>query len=72
MVKKKDLIARIEKLEKENVKYHAFLFNSIQAINKKINNHLKSEKKENDKINEWLGHEGIEEIQGFINKGVKR
>ena len=41
-------------------------------INKKINNHLKSEKKENDKINEWLSHDGIDEIQGFINNGVKR
>lgn len=70
MVTRKKLIERIEKLEEQN----ELLLNSIKALNKKINAHIKGEqqaKEEKDKISEWLTDDRVEEVQNFLHKGVK-
>jgi hypothetical protein len=47
-------------------------FNALVALNKKINAVSKNEgKEENDKINEWLTDDRVEEIQPYLHKGVK-
>ncbi len=70
MVTKKELIARIEKLEEEK----KLLFNAIKALNTKVNKHIKGEQSDNqesDKINDWLTDDRVDEIQHFLHKGVK-
>ena len=50
------------------------LFNALRAINKKINTHIKGEndkKEEDDKVQDWLKDDRIDEVQDFLNKGVK-
>ena len=75
MVTRKELLERIEKLENETIKKsNIFLMNAIKSLNKKLNSHIKGEKTEKeqtDKINEWLKHDGIDEVQELLNKGVK-
>lgn len=70
MVTKKELIARIEKLEEEK----ELLFNAIKALNKKVNKHIKGEQADNqesNKIDDWLTDDRVDEIQHFLHKGVK-
>ena len=50
------------------------LFNALRAINKKVNTHIKGEndkKEEDDKVQDWLKDDRIDEVQDFLNKGVK-
>ena len=50
------------------------LFNALRAINKKINTHIKGEKdknEEDDRVQNWLKDDRIDEVQDFLNKGVK-
>lgn len=75
MVTKKSLLGRIENLERDNAKLKEMVIKSITALNKKISKHLKEEKAESEQsevIKSWLEDERIEEIQSFINKGVKK
>ena len=70
MVTRKELIARIEKLEEEK----ELLFNAVKALNKKVNKHVKgvqANKQETDKINDWLKDDRVDEIQDYLHKGVK-
>ena len=77
MVSKKQLLARINDLENENKNLSSLydrILKSLSAINKKINAHIKDEKgneEEKDRISEWLNDSRVDEIQEFINKGVK-
>ena len=53
------------------LKYDRLLKSQV-ALNKKINAVSKNEvKEENDKINEWLTDDRVEDIQSFLHKGVK-
>ena len=64
------LLARISELAEKN----EILFNAIKTINKKVNKHIKgeeNEKEQQDVINEWLSDERVDNVQKFINKGVK-
>lgn len=50
------------------------LFNALRAINKKVNSHIKGEEsknKEDDKVQNWLQDDRVDEIQDFLHKGVK-
>ena len=50
------------------------LLKAIYSLNKKVNKHIKEESasnEENDRIQEWLTDERIEEVQPFLHKGVK-
>ena len=49
------------------------LFNALRAINTKVNSHIKGEerKKEEDKVQDWLKDDRVDEIQDFLHKGVK-
>ncbi len=50
------------------------LFNALRAINKKVNSHIKGEerkKEEDDKVQDWLQDDRVDEIQDFLHKGVK-
>ena len=78
MVKKKDLVKRIEDLEKTvevlSNGYKPF-FNAVIALNKKVVKILTKEgvnKTEIEKVSEWLKDDRIEEIQDYLNKGAKK
>lgn len=74
MVTKKQLLKRIEELEKDNKEIKEKFFNSLKALNKKVNGIKKAEKEEKeeiDKINDWLSDARVDEVQPYINKGVK-
>lgn len=64
-----------KKKSNENIeKQITMIFNSLKAINKKVNKHIKSDEKtkeENDKVKDWLQDERVDGIQDFLNKGVK-
>lgn len=63
-----------EAREKATDKRITMLFNALRAINKKVNTHIKGEndkKEEDDKVQEWLKDDRIDEVQDFLNKGVK-
>ena len=76
-----------ERLSKENTelkenkeasdkteKQITMLFNALRAINKKVNSHIKGEKRkkeEDDKVQDWLQDDRVDEIQDFLHKGVK-
>lgn len=65
-----ELICKVGVLEAQNGK----LWDSIKAINKKVNKikkDEKTEKEENDKINDWLKDSRIDEVQDFLHKGGK-
>ena len=67
---------KTEKEARENAtdKQITMLFNALRAINKKINTHIKGEndkKEEDDKVQDWLKDDRIDEVQDFLNKGVK-
>ena len=73
---------RVEELQREILELRASLYEfeikydrllkSQVALNKKINAVSKNEvKEENDKINEWLTDDRVEDIQSFLHKGVK-
>lgn len=50
------------------------LFNALRAINTKVNSHIKGEerkKEEDDKVQDWLKDDRVDEIQDFLHKGVK-
>lgn len=50
------------------------LFNALRAINEKVNSHIKGEerkKEEDDKVQDWLKDDRVDEIQDFLHKGVK-
>ena len=49
-------------------------FNALKAINTKVNSHIKGEerkKEEDDKVQDWLKDDRVDEIQDFLHKGVK-
>ena len=67
---------KTEKEARENAtdKQITMLFNALRAINKKINTHIKGEKdnkEEDDRVQNWLKDDRIDEVQDFLNKGVK-
>lgn len=77
MVTKRELKKQIELLEIAQAsmqnKYN-LLLNSLKAMNKKLNTHIKGEKaeqEEDSKVNDWLTDDRIDEIQDFLHKGVK-
>ena len=68
--KYEELLCKVEVVQAENKK----LWDSIKAINKKVNKikkDEKTEKEENDKINDWLTDSRIDEVQEFLHKGGK-
>lgn len=74
MVTRKELLKRIEHLEKENIELKKKVFKSLLALNKKITTHIKGEvssKPEEDKVQDWLTDDRVDGIQDFLNKGVK-
>ena len=69
-----ELKAEKEARERVTDKQITMLFNALKAINKKINTHIKGENnkiEEDDKVQEWLKDDRIDEVQDFLNKGVK-
>ena len=69
-----ELKAEKEAREKATDKQITMLFNALRAINKKVNTHIKGEKdkkEEDDKVQGWLKDDRIDEVQDFLNKGVK-
>ncbi|MBQ7976975.1 MAG: hypothetical protein IJ301_00025 [Clostridia bacterium] len=69
-----ELKAEKEVREKATEKQITMLFNALRAINKKVNTHIKGEKdekEEDDKVQNWLKDDRIDEVQDFLNKGVK-
>lgn len=63
-----------EARDKATDKQITMLFNALRAINKKVNTHIKGEKnkkEEDDKVQDWLKDDRIDEVQDFLNKGVK-
>ena len=74
MVTKKDLLKQIDELKKQLEESNEKIFNALKGLNNKINKHIKGEKKESldkDVIKDWLTDPRVDEVQSFINKGVK-
>lgn len=68
-----ELKADKEASDKTN-KQITMLFNALRAINTKVNSHIKGEerkKEEDDKVQDWLKDDRVDEIQDFLHKGVK-
>ena len=69
-----ELKAEKEAREKATDQQITMLFNALRAINKKVNTHIEGEKdkkEEDDKVQDWLKDDRIDEVQDFLNKGVK-
>ena len=69
-----ELKAEKKASEKITDKQITMLFNAVKAINKKINKYIKDEnnkQENNDKVQEWLKDDRIDEVQDFLNKGIK-
>ena len=71
--KNKELLEKLEEKSNHEEKFKQ-IFNSLRGLNKKINKHIKGEetkKEEDDKVQDWLKDDRIDEVQDFLNKGVK-
>lgn len=74
MVTKIKLLEKIASLEKKQQEDKEMFLKAIKVMNEKITRLQKGEKakeQEQDLINDWLTDPRVDEVQSFINKGVK-
>lgn len=65
MVTKRNLLDRIKKLEER------LLFTNKRIDNLFIKVEKENQKEEQDKIEDWLTDDRVDEVQSFLHKGVK-